>query len=685
MSYHALFVSGNPKDDLGLLREEFQNIEASVNRQSETIVTATYNFYTREKGIFNAFTSKKNIRIFHFSGHAGDGGILMDTGSKASGRLIANILEYGVNLHLVFLNGCATYDLVDEFLKIGAKVVIATSAKVFDKVACKFSSSFYENLFEHGQTVAESFDNAKISVLDSIRGQLSETKKAETGGNAVEGNSSDDYKKLLELLSQMGSARSFASNPQDTRGEFEWSIHYRKDKPVDVRIKDGEWTVSLKDKGEHTPIHALLGLDFVRQTGKAALAVRDILGAGHARASRFTPVSESLVGAKILGLQHTNNLIKGLENLLLLPLQEPFKRLAKHFNKSDFEKTPENLKQLLEFELELYKAFIRTATAIMIADFFECIIKIQRAPSEDLKTTARRVLKASIDESPELKGLLDQLLRSEKILEDFSYDVKLIRNISICLRKCRENGPDTAEMFDQFVAQYGPASDPAVSSQIDKAHDTFSTLNAFVERNDLDRAEINWLKYYCDLAEDALIALFTHHAYAFAYEMVTVGKVEAVRPRVKLPKTIRHELYFSSLGDPLAIPYEDEFAQNYSVMLVLSERQIANALSLSPFIINVAAFAGTGTSLLFFFNGANGNLAQYIELLEYKSPNYHSLEIAPDAYNQIDQSRIIRNNTAGKAFNNKDETINAAVAEKYDGVRLQLDTLVTEIKRLIDQ
>ncbi len=109
----------------------------------------------------------RSIRIFHFSGHAGQGRLQTNFMGKprytfAEG-LSKNIGLFGKGLRLVFLNGCSTKEQVDFFLQNGIPAVIATRKPVADQYACFFARLFYEKFIGSNLPLAMAFDAARHS------------------------------------------------------------------------------------------------------------------------------------------------------------------------------------------------------------------------------------------------------------------------------------------------------------------------------------------------------------------------------------------------------------------------------------------------------------------------------------------------------------------------------------------
>ncbi len=115
----------------------------------------------------DAYTTRQKIReflilyrddifIFSYSGHAGADKLLLDDELARAGGL-AQLLGQCSNLKAVILNGCSTQGQVDQLLKCGLPLVIATSAPVNDGSARDFAVSFFQSL-SLGDTIERAFE-----------------------------------------------------------------------------------------------------------------------------------------------------------------------------------------------------------------------------------------------------------------------------------------------------------------------------------------------------------------------------------------------------------------------------------------------------------------------------------------------------------------------------------------------
>src|SRR5687767_10018118 len=119
MAFYGILTAANPKNDLDFLKTEFQNLHKYFDPQAD-VVRTIINLNATEEAVSGTFLGNLDIRLFHFSGHAGDASILMDDGRLSNLNIITNMIRDAKSLKLVFLNGCATEELIHKFLDKGA-------------------------------------------------------------------------------------------------------------------------------------------------------------------------------------------------------------------------------------------------------------------------------------------------------------------------------------------------------------------------------------------------------------------------------------------------------------------------------------------------------------------------------------------------------------------------------------
>ena len=117
-------------------------------------------------------TQRNDLRLFHYSGHAGATGLVLNRGDQASrivfGTGIARQAGWAKDLRLVFLNGCSTKDQAQVFLDQGAAAVIATTKPLIDKYAVDFARRFYQSFTRRNglSTLQQAFEAAFIAFTD---------------------------------------------------------------------------------------------------------------------------------------------------------------------------------------------------------------------------------------------------------------------------------------------------------------------------------------------------------------------------------------------------------------------------------------------------------------------------------------------------------------------------------------
>lgn len=163
---YIFFAFANHRDEhnpeyLKELDEEFRKLNDLADA-SDLCLARSRTEATYERILAVLGDLDKLIRIFHFSGHAGEKMLWLSTekGANREGifRGVAKTLgKYPIKL--AFLNGCSTKAQAQAFHKSGIPVVIATTRPIQDTVAREFATYFYRSFFK-GESIREAFQVA---------------------------------------------------------------------------------------------------------------------------------------------------------------------------------------------------------------------------------------------------------------------------------------------------------------------------------------------------------------------------------------------------------------------------------------------------------------------------------------------------------------------------------------------
>ena len=165
-----LTFANNPKSFLPELELEQQQIQGLLD--SSKIENKVY--HSDPQFLLEGFRKfRKSIKIFHFGGHGNPRSINVNSISEEttipiSDQQLNDLLIATDNLHLIFLNSCYSWSMVDTLLKRsrngqGPKVFIYTEGGIFDNKARKFAFEFYSNLVSK-YTIEDSFLMAIASI-----------------------------------------------------------------------------------------------------------------------------------------------------------------------------------------------------------------------------------------------------------------------------------------------------------------------------------------------------------------------------------------------------------------------------------------------------------------------------------------------------------------------------------------
>ncbi|MEN0005479.1 MAG: tetratricopeptide repeat protein [Bacteroidota bacterium] len=147
-------------------RKDLPNVKAEANFHKDLFANAVKDahFYlhddreaTKERLAERLTEWRKDIVLFHFSGHAGDKIIELEE-STASAAGLAHLLAQCTKLELIILNGCCTVGQINILRAAGVQAtIIATNCPVEDKQAYEFSRVFYKALHE-GEHCEQAFE-----------------------------------------------------------------------------------------------------------------------------------------------------------------------------------------------------------------------------------------------------------------------------------------------------------------------------------------------------------------------------------------------------------------------------------------------------------------------------------------------------------------------------------------------
>lgn len=118
--------------------------------------------------IFQDEWYENRVSVFHYSGHADDDELWLETEQGENQSFfslgLSRFLGAQQGVKLVFLNGCATLDHAELLMKSNVPAVIATSRKIEDLQARQFATFFYKGLAS-GASIKEAFEEAEGIML----------------------------------------------------------------------------------------------------------------------------------------------------------------------------------------------------------------------------------------------------------------------------------------------------------------------------------------------------------------------------------------------------------------------------------------------------------------------------------------------------------------------------------------
>ncbi len=186
----------------------------------------------------------KEIRIFHYSGHAGAKGIEL-WNTEANGNSLAYAQELAAyigsmkSVKMVILNGCSTMEQIQYFVQAGVPIVIATSRPLDDGIAQAFASNFYQHLLAN-RTLLEAFTQT-ISFIGA-------NSELQTAYKKFRGAAFTDEEDKLPLYQLYPSPDSGSEVLKATFSQILSADFPKKEKKVFISYtqKDGEYVEDLE-------------------------------------------------------------------------------------------------------------------------------------------------------------------------------------------------------------------------------------------------------------------------------------------------------------------------------------------------------------------------------------------------------------------------------------------------------
>lgn len=167
-----LFIFANdPQQSLDLPNEERTIWNALKHLHDQEIIEYRALHNVTVKDLYqeiNDFSGR--IALFHFGGHS-DGDFLNLSRGETEAQNLAVVLGSEKNLKLVFLNGCANLEQVDELFTQKVPAVIATTSAIEDKTAVGFAGQFYSAIANY-KTINAAYTSASAFIRDNDKVEL---------------------------------------------------------------------------------------------------------------------------------------------------------------------------------------------------------------------------------------------------------------------------------------------------------------------------------------------------------------------------------------------------------------------------------------------------------------------------------------------------------------------------------
>jgi hypothetical protein len=561
-----------------------------------------------------------DIEIMHFSGHGNSLALFFAKDGVFRKEGLAELLAFAPNLKLVFLNACASKEIIDVLHtpdpaspQKGIPIVIGTYRPVYDKVASEFSIYFYTALTK-SWPIGKAFDFAKTFVLSGEHFAL-----FPKGPNRYIGT-------------KRAAVMDDGPEDDDDQQQFPWGIYYK------TTLTD-EWSVTqylnekYDDKEKYTPndelVRALAAnasrlytslakerdLLISALNDKADLSIKEALieveninDKFNRRHLQLKEIND-LYAAYIRDPQSLSDIADKLINTFPLPLGKLLQRMYS-FSKENL-LTEDDYAEFLDLQINFYEILVKLAAATILSDLLE----IYALKEKYGKTLVLNPIQKEI--------ILSYFWQTKVTEQDFDY-TSFIEVISQVLK---ENLKDETEIA-AFVKEYLHfESINTYENNFFNSHMVIKGIKAKLPTLNTTAAYI----HHCRLIEQGLINLLKELFFILQYKMVVIKNVEAIRKRNVLAKTYFHrymllEQRISDRMEVMELQSLPEYAESYSVILVKEIYRMFEYLSLSPFLIDKNVLCEFDGVDLYFYNYTEENGIVYKSL----TSNERLIHIVPE-------------------------------------------------------
>lgn len=562
-----------------------------------------------------------DIEILHFSGHGNSLALFFEKEGQFRKEGLAELLTLAPNLKLVFLNACASKEIIDVLHtpdpahpQKGIPIVIGTHRPVYDKVAADFSIYFYTALTKSWQ-IGKAFDFAKTFVLSGEHFAL-----FPKGSNRYIGT------KRVAVTDE---------EPEEDNGQFPWGIYYKES-------RTDEWSITqylnekYDDKEKYAPNDELIralasnasrlyaGLSKEKDqliealydkhdlsAKEVVIEVENINDKFNRRNSQLKEIND-LYTAYIKDPQSLSDIADKLINTFPLPLGKLLQRMYS-FSKETL-LTGDDYTEFLELQINFYEILVKLAASTILSDMLEIYgLKERKGKTMELNPVQKEII-------------LSYFKQTKENEEDFDY-TSFIEVIGQVLKTNLEN----EEEIDAFVKEYLSVKNAnTYENNFFNSHMLIKGIKAKLPTLNTTAAYI----HHCKLIEQGLINLLKELFFILQYKMVVIKNVEAIRKRNLVAKTYFHkylllEQRISDRMEVMELQSLPEYAESYSVILVKEIYRMFEYLSLSPFLIDKNVLCEFDGVDLYFYNYTEGNGVVYKSL----TSNERLIHILPETNN----------------------------------------------------
>jgi hypothetical protein len=503
---------------------------------------------------------QERIVVFHYAGHADGKNIrLIDGNAQVEG--LARLLKTLPNLQLVFLNGCDTYEQVEQIQQAGIKTAIITTLKpVDDQVAISFASNFYFAFYKLNP-VDESFESAVTRIIAKPDGLTQNYFVRLDRGIGLDDlgaiNTNIEHSKTVYILT--------AFEKEHLKRTLLFEVDYEEPLAAELNYKPNR--LLIKSLGD-----SIINGNNINKTFKESKEYKDL----------------EISYTNYCNKEDNRNFSYLVSDVLeLLPSLLGFHVSLLNANGNDWDgKTKEKRIDLLKRQVITYNSLIQVLTFTLLSSFW---YELDKNKKLNISPSQWEVIRSFLSSS-------------ETNNQDINYPALLVT-----IREIFE-----ANGLDPFITEYQDLKNFFETEDIFfETHLHMQGIKSAISNGQIMKLQVGWL---CYNTEKMLSVIFSKSGFVIRYKLTTIKNIEITKSRLKAPSyyITRNILDRTTVYDDDIAEF-DSYTDSRSVILAkgTDPTTFFKFLTLSPFIIDENALRGKNMTKLFIYSHSEDDCYVY--------------------------------------------------------------------------